>query len=401
VPHAVLNAKFHEKEAEIVKDAGQKGRITIATNMAGRGTDIVLGEGVREAGGLHIIGSERHESRRIDNQLRGRSGRQGDRGSSRFYLSLEDDLMRIFGSDRIAPIMQKLGMQEGEAIEHKMVSKAIERAQKRVEGHNFDIRKHLLEYDDVMNTMRQYVYSMRKQILEDDNITEMIQGFFDDVIENNLILFLPGKNFDEWEMDSLNQWLDGYEINLGLNDHEIAEKNLDEMQDHIRNLIKNQYAAKKEEVGEDNFFILEKIVALQVIDQRWKDHLYEIDHLKEGIWTMGYAERNPIVEYRIQSFDLFEQLVGAIKEETLEFIFKAQIEGPLEEHIPDEYHMTGEAIHNDTQSYGVSDSFAINPEENVMPPQMNNRPKSQDSEAAKRTGGGSSKRKKGRKKKKK
>ena len=247
IPHSVLNAKFHEKEADIVKEAGFKGRVTIATNMAGRGTDIVLGEGVKEAGGLHIIGSERHESRRIDNQLRGRSGRQGDPGSSRFFLSLEDDLMRIFGSDRIAPIMQKLGMQEGEAIEHKMVSNAIERAQKRVEGHNFDIRKHLLEYDDVMNKQRQYIYEMRNQILNDENLDELISEFIDDTIDEKSELYLPGKSLNNWDFEGLNQWVEAtFDMKLDYSQEELGRMNPDQLVTNLHDLLREKFQKKRD-----------------------------------------------------------------------------------------------------------------------------------------------------------
>ncbi len=354
IPHAILNAKYHEKEAEIIKDAGQKHKVTIATNMAGRGTDIVLGEGVTDAGGLYVIGSERHESRRIDNQLRGRSGRQGDPGASTFYLSLEDDLMRIFGSDRIGPIMQRLGMQEGEAIEHRMVSKAIERAQKRVESHNFEIRKHLLEYDDVMNKQRVFIYGIRSRILTQETIHEMIQDFIRDIIPEKINLFIPGKNATNWDLEGLSLWFaEVFQKNLSISEDTLHSMNPQETMDFFVNHGMDAYKAKEASVPRGTFSILERMVLLQVLDQKWKDHLYEMDHLKEGIWTMGYAQKEPLVEYRIQSFSLFEEMVAIIKEETLEFIFRAQIRGELEEEIPEEFHIQGEAKHVQQESYGV------------------------------------------------
>ena len=334
IQHSVLNAKHHDREAEIVKDAGQKGRVTIATNMAGRGTDIVLGEGVKTLGGLVIIGSERHESRRIDNQLRGRSGRQGDLGESRFYLSLEDDLMRIFGSDRIGPIMQKLGMEEGEAIEHKMVTNAIERAQKRVEGHNFDIRKHLLEYDDVMNKQRKYIYHLRDEALQKENIHELMQEYIEEVTFDKISTYTSSKDFGSSNIasdtENLQSWLyASYDIDLKSLGLELSGMREAELKTTLLEILLKKYQERIDKAGESNFCILEKIVFLQVIDQKWKDHLHAVDHLREGIWAMGYAERNPLVEYRFQSFHLFEEMNQSLKETVLEFLFRAEVEGPL------------------------------------------------------------------------
>ena len=356
--HSILNAKYHEKEAEIIKDAGQKGRVTIATNMAGRGTDIVLGEGVKEAGGLVIIGSERHESRRIDNQLRGRSGRQGDPGESRFYLSLEDDLMRIFGSDRIGPIMQKLGMQEGESIEHKMVTNAIERAQRRVESHNFDIRKHLLEYDDVMNKQRSYIYDTRNYILSKEDISGLIHEYIDDVLEHRLQTYLPSKNFASWDVQGLKDWLSAaYDIEFLRTESELSDMPRADLNQEVIQLLKEDYQKRETLFGKENFRLLEKMIALQVIDQKWKDHLHAVDHLREGVWAMGYAERNPLIEYRFKSFNLFEEMNQSYKEETLEFIFRAELRGPIEEKVPDEYEFHGNTVYDENQSYGVADAL--------------------------------------------
>lgn len=399
IPHSVLNAKFHEKEAEIVKEAGQKSHITIATNMAGRGTDIVLGDGVKEAGGLFIIGSERHESRRIDNQLRGRAGRQGDPGASRFYLSLEDDLMRIFGSDRIAPIMQKLGMQEGEAIEHKMVSKAIERAQKRVEGHNFDIRKHLLEYDDVMNKQRTYIYQMRNEILTEDSISGLIREFIEDVVNQKIALYMPNRSYTNWDVEGLRQWaLSAYNIDLELTEEAISTKSITEMEQLITDKVLEVYQEKREKLGDHTMNQLEKMITLQVIDQKWKDHLYNNDQLKEGIWTMGYAQRDPLVEYRFKSFNMFEENVTFIKEDTLEFIFRAQVEGSLEAEEPTEYEEMGQAIHNGISSYGAGAATSTGmPQLAAVTPRVPNN--SGESKAAQQSAGGSSRRKSSRRRK--
>ncbi|MDH5718121.1 MAG: preprotein translocase subunit SecA [Spirochaetia bacterium] len=394
VPHAVLNAKHHGQEASIVKDAGQKSHITIATNMAGRGTDIVLGEGIKELGGLHIIGSERHESRRIDNQLRGRSGRQGDPGSSRFYLSLEDDLMRIFGSDRIGPIMQRLGMAEGEAIEHKMVTNAIERSQKRVESHNFDIRKHLLEYDDVMNKQRTYIYKTRNEILENENIHELINEFIHDVVTERVSLFLPGKSAGNWDIEGLKSWLEtNFNLKLDISENNILSMNSNDIVEKILDDILKLYDEKKEKIGDKNFSLVEKMIALQVIDQKWKDHLYALDQLKEGIWTMGYAQKNPLVEYRFESFRLFEEMVSITKEETLEFLFKAQIQGVIQEEIPQEYSASGEAVHNNIDSYSAAAAMAASPASSMGSLAAATRSKNSESKAAAKTAGGTSKRK--------
>ncbi len=398
IPHAVLNAKHHDREAEIVKEAGEKAKVTIATNMAGRGTDIKLGEGVRELGGLHIIGSERHESRRIDNQLRGRSGRQGDPGSSRFYLSLEDSLMRIFGSDRIAPIMQRFGMEEGEAIEHGMVSGAIERAQKRVEGHNFDIRKHLLEYDDVMNAQRKYIYQIRDEILLNESIENLLREHMEDILTDRFSYYLSNRNPSDWDLEGLADWLsDAFEIDLKATQIEMETLNLDEARKVLSDMIEARYNEKRAKYG-DQMNILEKMVSLQVIDQKWKDHLYAIDQLREGVWTLGYAQRNPLVEYRMQAFNLFKEMVSTAKEETIQFVFRAEIRGPLTEEVPAEYQQVGRAVHSNVDSL----LQPVNIQTGGMPIMSvrhdTTAPKG-DSEAAKKTAGGASQRKSSRRRK--
>ena len=397
VPHSVLNAKYHAQEAEIVLEAGQKKKVTIATNMAGRGTDIVLGDGVVEVGGLAIIGSERHESRRIDNQLRGRSGRQGDPGESRFYLSLEDDLMRVFGSDRIGPIMQKLGMEKGEAIEHKMVTNAIERAQKRVEGHNFDRRKYLLEYDDVMNKQRIYIYQLRDEVLTSKEIHGHVLGYVEEVARIRLEEFFPSKNIASWDTRGFKQWLqNSFDTEMNDSEENLIDRGKNELLEKTLKLLNQKYKDKQKIIGEENFSLIEKIISLQVIDQKWKDHLYGVDHLREGIWTLGYAEKNPLVEYRFQSFNLFEEMNRSFKEQILEFLFRAQIEGSIKEDIPKEYQAHGEARHLGVESYGVS--AAMNSSLRGAPDTLSSEKEfSGISKAARRTGGGSSKRRSKRK----
>ena len=399
VPHSVLNAKYHDKEAEIIRDAGKKSRVTIATNMAGRGTDIVLDQEAKQLGGLYIIGSERHESRRIDNQLRGRSGRQGDPGLSRFYLSLEDDLMRIFGSDKIGPIMQRLGMEEGEAIEHKMVSSAIERSQKRVEGHNFDIRKHLLEYDDVMNKQRQYIYKIRNEILESEDVSALVHEFLRDAIQIQINIHFPNKNYNEWDIEGFSIWFENI-FQTSLNSEDLTNQRIEDIIHNIENIVFEKYNLRKQEINEDNFKVFQKIISLQVIDQKWKEHLHEIDQLREGIWTLGYAERNPLIEYRFKSFELFNVCIETIKIDILEFLFKAQINTLPSEINPSNYQEKGQAIHADVQSYGVGNSLkqtvqslnenAFNLKSTQTTSEKNNLPT--------KSAGGSNKRKTGRRK---
>ncbi len=331
IPHTVLNAKNHGREAEIVSMAGQMGAVTISTNMAGRGTDIVLGDGVAELGGLHIIGTERHESRRIDNQLRGRSGRQGDSGSSRFYLALEDDLLRIFGGDRITGIMEKLGMEEGEPIEHNLISRAIENAQKKVEGHNFDIRKHLIEYDDVMNQQREVIYRHRREALRGENLKDSILGMIRDKAEEISDLFVDERTFpEEWDWKGVNETLFkqfNYRFNKMDNDtlDGLNQEGLAQMIYESANKI---YETKEELIGAIDCRQLERMVMLQSVDNLWKDHLLSMDHLKEGIGLRGYAQQNPLLIYKKEGFDMFQDMISRIKEETLEILFRIQIAEP-------------------------------------------------------------------------
>ena len=331
IPHEVLNAKNHEKEAEIIAMAGQKGAVTISTNMAGRGTDIVLGEGVTDLGGLHILGTERHESRRIDNQLRGRSGRQGDPGSSRFYLSLDDDLLRIFGGERITGIMEKLGMEEGEPIEHGLISRAIENAQTKVEAHNFDIRKHLLEYDDVMNQQREVIYKQRRELLQGKSIRSEIEEMIRDRAEQIADQFADENRLPEdWDMkgikDAVFQQFNFRLASLdadamdGLTAEGLAERIFEEALAF--------YEEKEGAVGRDDFRNLERIVMLQTVDNLWKDHLLSMDHLKEGIGLRGYAQQNPLIVYKKEGFELFQDMIERIKEETLGILFRIQLAEP-------------------------------------------------------------------------
>ena len=325
LPHTVLNAKYHEREAEIISQAGAPGAITIATNMAGRGTDIVLGEGVAERGGLAVLGTERHEARRIDNQLRGRCGRQGDPGSSKFFIALEDELMRLFGSDRISGMMARLGMQEGEEIQHPLVSKALEKAQKRVEGHNFEIRKHLLQYDDVMNRQRELVYSERDLVLKGERIKEHIFEMIENVVENMLGMHVhPDMREEEKNPQALANDLAG---KFGFDFKEIVEKNiedLDSLRDEILKTVKKQYEKRELEFSLERMRFLEKFILLQIIDTKWKEHLYNLDSLKEGIGLRAYGQRDPLVEYKREAFDLFDAMTDNIKEEAVELIFRVQ-----------------------------------------------------------------------------
>ena len=368
IPHEVLNAKYHEREAEIVAQAGREKSVTIATNMAGRGTDILLGgnpdflakeilrkkdldpltappderraaleeakritepehERVVELGGLHIIATERHESRRIDNQLRGRSGRQGDPGSSRFYLSLEDDLLRIFGSERIRKVMDKLGMEEGEPIEHKLVTRAIGTAQKRVEAHNFEIRKHLLEYDDVMNKQREVVYGMRGEILEGESQEEAIREWLDELTTGLLDPYASADAHPEdWDLKGLNEALHRqFDVRLPPQAQHGEVTSRDGLEEVVRQAVEAHYKSREEALGAERMRGLERMVMLQVIDTQWKDHLLSMDHLKEGIGLRGYGQRDPLTEYKREAFDLFQEMVDRIKTTVVEWLFKIEL----------------------------------------------------------------------------
>jgi preprotein translocase subunit SecA len=331
VKHEVLNAKHHEKEAEIVSMAGQKGSVTISTNMAGRGTDIVLGEGVPALGGLHILGTERHESRRIDNQLRGRSGRQGDPGSSRFYLSLEDDLLRIFGGERMSGIMEKLGMEEGEPIEHNLISRAIENAQSKVEGQNFEIRKHLLEYDDVMNQQRMVIYRHRREALSGKNLKSSIEDMIRSKAEDIANAFADEKlPAEEWDLKGLeDEVFKQFSFRLPEMDEDTLEGlNADGLSQLIEEEAFRVYRQRETEIGEEDFRYLERMIMLQVVDNLWKDHLLSMDHLKDGIGLRGYAQQNPLVVYKKEGYEMFSDMISRIQEQTLSILFRIQVEKP-------------------------------------------------------------------------
>ncbi|MGV7928431.1 MAG: preprotein translocase subunit SecA [Spirochaetota bacterium] len=417
IPHNVLNAKYHEHEAQIVAEAGRPAAVTIATNMAGRGTDIVLGgrrsyidelEGhvpvhdasawnefkldilagriddarprvdamigqdrnkaehvlrsagewignhnkVVAAGGLHILGTERHESRRIDNQLRGRSGRQGDPGSSRFYLSLEDDLMRIFGSERISAVMQRLGMEEGQEIESTMVSKAIANAQKRVEGRNFEIRKHLLEYDDVMNSQREYIYRERSDLLEGEDISENIRNYIRSTCEIGVEIFSEGKKHPEdWDLDALKTWARStFLVDLDYNELNPHKLSYRDFVAALQEKMLSEYRRKEEEVGTEPMRAVERMISLQVIDTKWREHLLGMDELRDGIWAVGYSERNPLVEYKLRAFEAFNGMLERMRQDIVEFLMKVQIRERIEEEI--EFKKMGEEFRPEVGQFG-------------------------------------------------
>jgi len=374
----VLNAKQHEREAQVIVEAGRPGGVTIATNMAGRGTDIVLGgsleaelgalgehadaaavdaakedwrqrhDEVLAAGGLHVIGTERHESRRIDNQLRGRSGRQGDPGSSRFYLSLEDNLMRIFASDRVKGLMQKLGMEEGEAIEHPWVTRAIENAQRKVEGHNFDIRKQLLDYDDVANDQRKVIYEQRNEIMATDDISDTIKTIRVDVVNGVIDVYVPPQSLDEqWDIPGLEEALEQLGVPLPVSswleeDHDLHEEIL---RQRILEALEAAYAEKEAQAGEKVMRHFEKAVMLQVLDSMWKEHLAAMDYLRQGIHLRGYAQKNPIQEYKLEAFELFTQLLNRIKTEVISILTRVRVRAEEDVQAVEEQRRSNVAMH--------------------------------------------------------
>ena len=332
IKHQVLNAKYHAQEAEIISHAGELGMVTIATNMAGRGTDIKLGEGVIEAGGLKVLGTERHESRRIDNQLRGRSGRQGDAGESIFFISLEDDLMRIFGSEKIQGIIDKLGLEETEAIESKMVTKAIENAQKKVEGNNFDIRKNLLGYDDVMNLQREVIYRQRTEVLEGKNLKEQIEGMITEVISDAVNSHLSGEVQDiEGEINTLLKYLEEICLPHGvITSEELADLSNEQIKDKLNEIVMNIYKGKELEFGEEQLREIERVVLLRVVDQKWMAHIDNMDHLKQGMGLRAYKQQDPIQAYQMEGSAMFEEMIEGIKLETVKFLFHVRVERPVE-----------------------------------------------------------------------
>ncbi|MDI7249819.1 MAG: preprotein translocase subunit SecA [Bacillota bacterium] len=326
IPHQVLNAKHHEKEAQIIARAGQKGQVTIATNMAGRGVDIVLGEDVADLGGLHVIGTERHEARRIDNQLRGRSGRQGDRGSSRFYLSLEDDLMRLFGGEMIAGIMDRLRIPEDEAIDHPVISRAIERAQKRVEAHNFDIRRRVLQYDDVMNKQREIIYRQRRQVLEGADLREQILEMVREVVDEAVDTFVPERvHPEEWDLEGLAAHLAG---RLGLRGLDLEGRSRQDLRDYLYGEAEALYGRIEESVGPERMREFERLVLLRVVDYHWMEHLGAMDDLREGISLRAYAQKDPLIEYQLEAFEMFNGMIHSIRSQVVSILFRAGPEQP-------------------------------------------------------------------------
>ena len=340
IGHKVLNAKFHEQEAEIVSRAGEYGRITIATNMAGRGTDIKLGEGVIEAGGLKIIGTERHESRRIDNQLRGRAGRQGDPGESRFYVSLEDDLMRLFGSDRVIAIADKLGLEDDEAIENGMVTKTIENAQKKVEGNNFDIRKSLLGYDDVINKQREIIYKQRTEVLEGEDLKESIVGMIDSIVEEAVGLHLNDEDEDyAGSLKLFFNYLEDLFLPAGsFTVEELQNKDTDEVFELVKDKAHQLYEEKEASIGSDQMREIERVILLKIVDTKWMDHIDNMDHLKQGIGLMAYKQQDPVQAYQQQGSDMFIEMVDSIQNDTVKYLYhvRVQSEAPQREQVAQE-----------------------------------------------------------------
>ena len=348
VPHKVLNAKHHEKEAEIVADAGQMGMVTIATNMAGRGTDITLGEGVPELGGLAILGTERHESRRIDNQLRGRAGRQGDPGSSQFFLSLEDDLMRIFGADNITGIMDKLGMEEDEPIEHSLITKSIERAQKKVEDHNYNIRKYVLEYDDVMNQQREVLYEQRRRILRNESLRDTINEMIDKLVTESVDAYADEKLYpEEWDYEGLYKHLSQYFLTEEImSSQDMEEYSRQELLERLLEIAHAEYQDRVDMLGDAMFGQLEKAIMLRVVDNKWMEHLDNMDMLREGIGLRAYGQKNPLVEYKFEAFEMFQNMIAAIQDETIMALYKirAQLIQEIEEPVD---HLEGAQSHHE------------------------------------------------------
>lgn len=326
ISHQVLNAKYHEKEAEIIARAGQKGAVTIATNMAGRGTDIVLGQGVKELGGLCIIGTERHESRRIDNQLRGRAGRQGDPGVTRFYISLEDDLMRLFGSEKIQGLVESVGLEEDQPVEHKMLTKGIENAQKKVEGRNFSIRKHVLQYDNVMNQQREIIYKQRRMVLEGENMKDYIFSMLDALMESYVQIYTGFSNHsDDWDYKGLWNYMETNFLSkdsIKIPEVEVTRKELKEM---LLKASTEVYEAREEKIGSEQMRELERVILLQVVDSKWMDHIDAMDELKQGIGLRAYGQEDPVQAYQTEGYNMFEEMVHSIQEDTLRYLFHVEV----------------------------------------------------------------------------
>ncbi|MCZ8514896.1 preprotein translocase subunit SecA [Paenibacillus filicis] len=342
VPHKVLNAKYHAEEAEIVSRAGQHGAVTIATNMAGRGTDIMLGDGVADLGGLHIIGTERHESRRIDNQLRGRAGRQGDPGSSQFYLSLEDELMKRFGAENIMGMMDRLGFEEDQPIESKLISRAIESAQKRVEGNNFDVRKIVLQYDDVMNQQREIIYKQRREVIESENIRDVVLGMMLPIVDRIVEAHCSDAQVpEEWDLQAIVDYLNGTVLTEGqLTKDELWGKEKEEMVEYLRDLVLRLYEEREQAIGEEFVREFEKVVVLRAVDSKWMDHIDAMDQLRQGIHLRAYGGTDPLREYQFEGYEMFQEMIQSIQEEVATYIMKAHVETNLvREAVADEHEM--------------------------------------------------------------
>lgn len=352
IPHNVLNAKYHEKEAEIIAGAGQYGAVTIATNMAGRGTDIVLGEGVPELGGLHILGTERHESRRIDNQLRGRCARQGDPGSAKFYLSLEDDLLRIFGGNSISSIMDKLGLDDDEPIEASMVTKSIENAQKKVEAHNFSIRKHVLEYDDVMNQQREVIYAERKKILRQEDLSSNIKEMIEKVVQRTMDMYAPAEVYSEdWDMEALIHYAEDYYAYHGqLEVEEMQNMSREELDEYLHKIAEENYQEREDAVGPEIMRELENLVMLKVVDNHWMEHLDSMDLLREGVGLRAYGQKDPLVEYKFEAYDMFEGMLEAIQDDVVRYIYRVNIVTTPQEEDESQVEEYSEAQHEENEA---------------------------------------------------
>ncbi|MFB4164569.1 preprotein translocase subunit SecA [Alteribacillus sp. JSM 102045] len=363
VPHNVLNAKNHENEAKIIEDAGQKGAVTIATNMAGRGTDIKLGDGVTDIGGLYVIGTERHESRRIDNQLRGRSGRQGDPGASQFYLSMEDELMRRFGSDNMRGMMERLGMEEDQPIESKLVSRAVEQAQKRVEGHNFDARKQILQYDDVMREQRDIIYAQRMEVLESDDLSKIVKNMIKSVVERAVALHTPESTVPEdWDLEALVNYLKGTVLAAD----DISEKDVkglepEEITELVLEKVYARYEEKEEEMTAETMREFERVIMLRAVDRKWMNHIDQMDQLRQGIHLRAYGQNDPLREYKFEGFNMFEEMVESIEEEVATYVMKAQVRNNLEREEVAE----GKAVHGDNTERQNTKRRPIRKTENV------------------------------------
>jgi preprotein translocase subunit SecA len=332
IRHNVLNAKNHEREAEIIAEAGQKGSVTIATNMAGRGTDIKLGEGVKEVGGLAVIGTERHESRRIDNQLRGRSGRQGDPGVTQFYLSMEDELMRRFGSDNMKAMMTRLGMDDSQPIQSKMVSRAVESAQKRVEGNNFDARKQLLSYDDVLRQQREILYAQRNEVLESENLREIVEKMIETVVSRSVDVHTPSfEDRDKWNLQGIIDYVNGNLLHEGVvTVDDLQNKEPEAIKELILAKVKERYDEKEEQLSFEQMREFEKVVVLRAVDSKWIDHIDAMDQLRQGIHLRAYGQIDPLREYNHEGFAMFESMIEAIEEDVAKYIMKAEIRNNLE-----------------------------------------------------------------------